>query len=108
MKLALPECVALYFEAENRHAPELVPLCFSADARVRDEKTTRHGAAEIQSWLLETARKYQHSIEPLSTTGNGDAIAVRGRLAGPFPGSPIELTFGFVLRDGKISELDIG
>lgn len=108
MKLALPESIAVYFDAENRHAPELVPLCFSPDALVRDEKTTRHGVADIQEWILETAKKYQHSIEPLSSTGGGDSITVRGRLAGPFPGSPIELNFRFVLRDGKISELDIG
>lgn len=108
MKLALPDSIAVYFQAENRHAPELVPQCFSADARVRDEKTTRRGVAEIQAWILETSKKYQHSIEPLSAAGDGDSITVRGRLVGPFPGSPIELDFRFVLRDGKISELDIG
>ncbi|MGH9364323.1 MAG: nuclear transport factor 2 family protein [Thermoanaerobaculia bacterium] len=107
MKLTLPESVSLYFDAENRHAPELVPQCFTADALVRDEKTTRHGIAEIQGWIAETAQKYQHSTEPLSTSQDGSTTIVRSRLAGQFPGSPIELDFRFILRDGKICELEI-
>jgi len=107
MKLTLPKSIALYFDAENRHAPEQVPLCFVANARVGDEKTTRQGIAEIQVWILETAKKYQHSVEPLFSTQDGGAIIVRSRLTGSFPGSPVELDFRFVLQDGKISELDI-
>ena len=107
MKLTLPESIARYFDAENRHAPELVPLCFASHARVGDENTRRQGIAEIQAWILETAKKYQHSIAPLSSRRDGDAIIVRGRLTGSFPGSPVELDFRFVLRDGKINELDI-
>ena len=107
MKLTLPESIGLYFDAENRHAPELVNACFAADAVVRDEETTRRGIAEIQAWILETARKYQHSIEPLSSRPDGDGIIVRSRLTGSFPGSPVELDFRFVLRDARICELKI-
>ena len=107
MKLTLPESITLYFEAENRHAPALVPLCFVADARVSDENTLRQGIGEIQAWMLETGKKFQHSIEPISSSADGAAIIIRSRLTGSFPGSPVEVDFRFVLRNGKISQLDI-
>ena len=84
-----------------------MPLCFVADARVSDENSLRQGIGEIQAWILETAKKYQHSIEPISSSEDGAAIVIRSRLTGSFPGSPIELDFRFLLRDGKISQLDI-
>jgi hypothetical protein len=47
-------------------------------------------------------------VEPLSVTERDGATIVVGRVAGDFPGSPIELNHTFRLEGDKIASLDIG
>lgn len=108
MPLDLPPPIALYVSAVNRNAPQNVPDCFADDSLVRDEGKTMRGIAAIQKWMVETAAKYHHSMEPLSVTQEGQTTIVAIRMTGTFPGSPIEVPFKFVLRRSKIAELVIG
>lgn len=74
---------------------------------MRDENQTIQGLAAIKQWKAETKKKYQHTIEPLSSVQKEGKTIVTNRLAGNFPGSPIELEFVFTLDGNKIASLEI-
>ena len=103
----LPTPIAVYIAAENRGDAEALAQCFAEDAVVRDEGKTIEGLAAIKQWKAETKKKYQHTIEPLTSTQQDDKIIVTNRLTGNFPGSPIELEFIFTLDGNKIASLEI-
>ena len=65
------------------------------------------GLIAIKQWKVETKKKYQHTIEPLTSTQKEGKIIVTNRLNGNFPGSPIELEFVFTLDGDKIASLEI-
>jgi hypothetical protein len=103
----LPKPIAIYIAAENRGDTEALAHCFAEDAVVRDEGKTIDGLAAIKQWKAETKKKYQHTIEPLSSTQKDGKTIVINRLSGNFPGSPIELEFVFMLDGDKIVSLQI-
>ena len=103
----LPRPIALYVAAENSSDITLFDQCFTEDAVVRDEGKTIEGLAPIKKWKAETKKKYQHTIEPLSSIQKDNKTIVTNRLTGNFPGSPIELEFVFTLKDDKIISLEI-
>jgi hypothetical protein len=103
----LPKPIAIYIAAENRGDTEALAQCFAEDAVVRDEGKTIDGLAAIKQWKAETKKKYQHTVEPLSSTHKDGKTIVVNRLSGNFPGSPIELEFAFMLDGDKIASLEI-
>jgi SnoaL-like domain len=103
----LPTPIAIYVAAENSGDTEALAECFAKDAVVRDEGDTIEGLAAIKQWKSETKKKYQHTIEPLAVAQEDGKIIVTNRLAGNFPGSPIELEFVFALDGDKIASLEI-
>src|SRR6267378_3082828 len=107
MSLELPTPIAIYIAAENSRDVEALDRCFAKDAVVRDEGQTIEGLAAIKQWKAETAKKYQHTIEPLASVQKDDRTIVTNRLTGDFPGSPIELEFVFTLDGDKIASLEI-
>ncbi len=107
MDVNLPVPVSIYFAAENQGHTEIVAQCFTQRAVVRDEGKTIEGLAAIKQWQAETKRKYQHTIEPLTSIQKDGKFIVTNRLTGNFPGSPIELDFVFTLEGDKISSLEI-
>jgi hypothetical protein len=108
MSLQLPVPIERYIQIANSDAPEAVPECFAADAIVRDEGQTYDGVAAIKNWLAATKKKYGHTITPLELAEHGGQSVLKARLAGSFPGSPITVSFNFVLAGGKIRSLAIG
>jgi ketosteroid isomerase-like protein len=104
----LPPAIDLYVKAENAGDVELLSQCFAPDAIVRDEGRRYEGLAAIKKWKAETKKKYQHTVEPLALTREGDKTIVTNRLTGNFPGSPIEVRFVFRLNGDKIASLEIG
>lgn len=107
MDTDLPTPIAIYIAAENRGDPEALSQCFAKDAVVRDEDKTIEGLAAIKQWKAETRKKYQHTVEPLSSVQKDGKTIVTNRLTGNFPGSPIELEFVFTLNGDKIASLEI-
>jgi hypothetical protein len=103
----LPKPIALYIAAENSGDTEALAECFAEGVMVRDENQTIEGLAAIKKWKAETKKKYQHTIEPLSSIQSDDKTIVTNRLSGNFPGSPIELEFVFTLDRDKIVSLEI-
>jgi hypothetical protein len=107
MDVELPAPIAIYFAAANQGHTEIAAQCFAGNAVVQDEGQAIKGLAAIKQWEAETKRKYQHTIEPLTSVQKDGKIIVTNRLTGNFPGSPIELDFVFTLDRDKISSLEI-
>lgn len=108
MSLDLPAPLSAYFAAENVQDKEGLARCFASHAVVRDEGRTIEGLPGIQKWMMETKKKYQHTVEPLRSIQKAAKTVVTCRLTGNFPGSPIEVEFIFTLDGGKITSLEIG
>jgi hypothetical protein len=107
MSADLPTSIAIYIAAENSGDMETLSQCFAEDAVVRDEGKTIDGLAAIKEWKAEAKKKYQHTVEPLSSIQKDGKTIVTNRLTGNFPGSPIELEFAFTLAGNKIASLEI-
>ena len=107
MSLRLPAPIEHYVRIANSGALETVPECFAPDAIVRDEGQTYEGVAAIKSWMAATKKKYRHTITPLELTERDDQSVLEAQLAGSFPGSPITVSFSFVLAGDKIRSLEI-
>jgi hypothetical protein len=102
-----PAVIARYFEAANRFDSESAAACFTADATVRDEGHTHVGTEAIKNWVSHTSEKYRPQTTVISAREDGGNIAVEVRVAGQFPGSPVELKFQFSLRNDSIAQLTI-
>ncbi|KAB0639526.1 polyketide cyclase [Burkholderia stagnalis] len=107
MNMKLPPPLDAYLLAET--VTDTAPLsdCFTADAVVRDEGRTIKGLEAIQAWKKDSKTRYQYSIEPLDVSQDGATVTMRARLTGTFPGSPVELTYTFVLAGDRIASLEI-
>jgi len=109
MATELPVTLTRYIVAQNDLDAERMAACFAPDATVHDEGHTYVGRDAIREWKLATIAKYAISIEPLEAAGDARRLAVKARVTGNFPGSPADLTYGFVLDEaGLICELVIG
>ena len=82
MSVDLPEPIAAYLAAENRHDTGALARCFTEDAVVRDEGQTFKGLADIKQWKAETKKKYQHTVEPLEAVQRDGETIVTTRLTG--------------------------
>jgi hypothetical protein len=107
MTISLPESIAAYFELCNGANDSRLTHCFAPDAVVLDEAQTHRGHGAIQSWLRETRKKFEYSVEPLGISQEGTRVTVAAKVSGNFPGSPVQLDHVFQLIDGKIQSLEI-
>jgi hypothetical protein len=107
MAIHLPAPIDTYFASENARDTEGVDRCFAVDAIVRDEGRTIEGIAAIRAWRIETGRKYQHTVEPLSVIERDGKTVVTARLSGNFPGSPVILDHIFEFDGDRIVSLEI-
>jgi hypothetical protein len=105
--IKLPAPIATYIAVANRGDTKALAECFAENAVVRDEGQTITGLIAIKQWMAETKRKYQHTIEPIALAEEESKTIVTNRLAGNFPGSPIELEFVFTLDADRITSLEI-
>src|SRR5438067_13830669 len=106
MTLALPQPVATYFAADEEDA-EAVARCFTELAVVQDEGHTYRGRAAIKQWKADASAKYQYTSEPFACEQKDGKVVVTSRLAGNFPGSPVNLRFFFGLDGDRIASLEI-
>ena len=107
MPLPLPKPIEVFMSSENMRDTDALAGCFAPDATVQDEGRTLKGLKAIKSWRLETARKYQHRLEPVAASARGGKTVVSTKLTGTFPGSPVTVDFVFTLEGGKIAALEI-
>jgi hypothetical protein len=107
MPMRLPKPIKVFMSSENTRDTGALAECFAPDATVQDEGHTLKGLKAIEAWRLETARKYQHTLEPVAASARDGKTVVSTKLTGTFPGSPITLDFVFTLESGKIAALEI-
>ena len=107
MPLPLPKPIEVFMSSENTHDTDALAECFASDATVQDEGQTLKGLKAIKAWRSETAKKYQHTLEPVAASVRGGETVVSTKLTGNFPGSPVTLDFVFTLEGGKIAALEI-
>ena len=105
--ISLPEPIANYFAADLAGDASALARCFTADGVVRDEGGTVTGIVAIQQWNTQAKTKYHYTVEPLSVNAQNGEIVVIGRVAGDFPGSPINLQHTFRIAGEKIVSLEI-
>ncbi|BCH06950.1 hypothetical protein MesoLj131c_12080 [Mesorhizobium sp. 131-3-5] len=108
MTANLPQPLADYFAAKNRHDIDAMLVPFSSDATVKDEGEPHRGSVAIRGWMEATTRKYRVSVEVADVTVNGDKWRIAGIVSGNFPGSPAILHYVFTLADDRIARLEIG
>jgi len=107
MNLQLPDAVQTYFDVSNGGDISRLAACFYADATVTDENRTHQGIAAIEAWQQEARQAFTYTVEPLQATQVDGRLTVTARLAGNFPGSPLQLNHVFLLQDGQIRSLEI-
>lgn len=100
---SFPPPIAAYFAAKT---PSEIAATFAEDAVVVDERRLRRGRAEILKWREEVAQ-ISFTKDVLSVAQADDRITVTCRVAGDFPGSPIDLDYVFRLSGNLISSLEI-
>ncbi len=100
-------CGRHYFQVSNGAEVSALRDCLTENGVVRDEGHVHQGHEAILAWLLEAQRKYAYSVEPLDVARRAAGVNVRARVAGNFPGSPIELEHAFQLADDRIESLEI-
>jgi ketosteroid isomerase-like protein len=107
MTSELPGIIAEYFEADRGKDAEAIARCFADGAVVRDEGHVYTGLDAIRRWKAESSIRYSYTVEPLAIAANGARTVVTSRLAGTFPGSPVDLRYFFALAGERITELEI-
>jgi ketosteroid isomerase-like protein len=107
MAFDVPKPVAEYLAAEEAKDADALSLCFIEDGTVHDEGQGYHGRDSIRQWKQAVDAKYRYILQTVNVQTLGDLVTVRARLAGEFPGSPVELDHIFKLSGDKIASLEI-
>jgi len=105
--MILPPSLVAYLNSEATTDVESLANCFAADAVVHDEGRAIRGVDAIKAWKKDAKTKYQYTVKPLDAVQDQATVTMRARLSGTFPGSPIEVTYRFVLVNDKIALLEI-
>ena len=106
MPVSLPGPIAAYFAADQNDG-DAVAQCFTENAVVTDERRTHAGRDAIRRWKAEASAKFSYTIDPFAVGEEDGATVVTARVAGDFPGSPVDLRYAFVRDRGKIAQLEI-
>lgn len=108
MSITQHPAIEAYFASEADADLATLNAVFADDAVVRDEGAVMSGIEAIAAWRAASRTRYQYTAEPLDSEETGQRSVVRVRLTGNFPGSPALVNFTFDVRDGKITDLEIG
>ncbi|OLT19319.1 hypothetical protein BJF78_11275 [Pseudonocardia sp. CNS-139] len=107
MSAALPEAVEAYLQAKFDENADGLAALFAEDAVVHDENRDHAGRAAIRDWAAGVSAAYDITRTVTGTTVHGPAALVRVRVAGNFPGSPVDLHHHFTVADDRIAALTI-
>lgn len=103
--LTLPEPIAEYFASE--HNPEALARCFVTSAVLKDDDHSYVGVDAIKAFMAAASAKYQARTVPFAVEKDGGFHIVHAKVAGNFPGSPVDLSYRFGLERGLIGSLEI-
>jgi len=105
-EMTLPEPIEAYFAADKRDG-RAVARCFTSDGQVVDEGRTHAGLVAIEAWKAAVSAQFTYTTEPFALEKKDRKYIVTSRVAGDFPGSPVDLRYLFTLERGKIASLEI-
>jgi hypothetical protein len=103
--LTLPEPIAAYFAAQ--HNPEALAQCFTPQAVMEDDGHTYMGVDAIKEFMAAALANYGATTVPFALERKDGLQVVRAKVAGNFPGSPIDLSYRFRLERSLIATLEI-
>lgn len=103
----LPKVVADLVETQNSFDSVAYAHCFSETAVVFDEGKTHHGKKEIEQWIADSNERYRATMKPISFEENETESFLKAETSGNFPGSPIVLTYHFVITNDLIQSLKV-
>ena len=106
--MKIPAVIEAYFAADDGDGPEVLAPLFTPDAVVSDERTMHEGIDAISAWWAAAKEKYAHRAEPLDARESDGVFVVGARVTGRFPGSPITLSYRFLIEGQAIARLEIG
>jgi ketosteroid isomerase-like protein len=107
MTIELPRPIAAYFEADRSRSADAVAACFAKDAVVKDERRAHRGRDAIRDWKAQASAAFAYTVEPFAIKTEAGRTVVTGRVAGDFPGSPVDLRYLFSLDGDAIAGLEI-
>ena len=107
MTIDLHKGIADYFAADRASDARAISETFTQDAVVVDEGNTYAGRDAIRQWAANASTQYTYVVEPFALSEEDGRTVVASHLVGDFPGGPVDLSYFFVLQDGKIAELEI-
>jgi hypothetical protein len=84
-----------------------VARCFTDSAVVVDEQREHRGHVAIARWKSDATAMYHYTSVPIAVERAGPDAIVTARVAGDFPGSPVELRYRFALEGDRIARLEI-
>jgi hypothetical protein len=103
----LPVPLRDYFAANAAFDVAAMVAPFAETAIVHDERQTHQGKEAIRAWIEQGTIAPSAIAVPQAIISDGDVHEVTAGVSGAFPGSPITLTFRFVLDGDHIAELSI-
>jgi NAD(P)-dependent dehydrogenase (short-subunit alcohol dehydrogenase family) len=103
----LPDLLHRYFAADAARDLEAFIGCFSPDAIVRDEARSHVGRDAIRAWKAHADATVPYRLTALGLTRQGDRWKLLAKVAGAFPGSPVDLMHVFQLDAAGILSLEI-
>ncbi|GAA3047492.1 nuclear transport factor 2 family protein [Pseudonocardia yunnanensis] len=107
MPTDIPAPVAGYLTAKVDDHVEAVLKNFADDAVVHDEGRNHVGISAIRDWAAEISTRYRLERTVVETHRIGGAAVVLVRVAGNFPGSPVDLHHHFTVSEDRITALTI-
>jgi len=107
MTIELPGPIGAYFEADRSRDAEAVAACFGEAGTVTDERRTHRGPEAIRRWKAQASAAFAYTVHPFALAQEGGRTVVTGRVAGDFPGSPVDLRYVFTLDGNRIAALEI-
>ena len=107
MSIELSGPIARYFAADKGSDANAIAGLFTDDAVVQDERQSYAGQDAIRQWKIASSGKYTYTVDPFAMADEAGATVVTARLAGDFPGSPIDLRYRFLLDGERIAALEI-
>jgi hypothetical protein len=103
----MPPVIAAYFQAANSHDSDGAARCFASNGIVHDEGERHEGLAAIKAWKEKVSEKYNVTMVPSAIEPEANGYKVTAKVSGNFPGSPLDMAFGFTLSDDCITLLEI-
>jgi hypothetical protein len=108
MPTRLPSVIQSYLDAATAPNYDALVACFTHDAIVVDDGRAYRGHAQIRAWRESLAAAFDYTVEVIEVVSSGpSSYVVTARVAGAFPGSPVDLRYQFTVVDGLISRLEI-